>query len=184
MQAALNRSASVPPTPVPHGRRSARCGTAPDGPSTSTSSFTPPPVVDFHCGLPETARIRSLKQAGCILLSTATGLAEAEAEAEAEAARRAGIDVPVAQGYEAGGHRYPVAYHAGKALDAAARAAGESGHGAQWAGQATSLSRPLPAAELMVILAAELQATSGVAWSGSQAVSRSPDLTAQTKPSA
>ena len=184
MQAALNRSASVPPTPVPHGRRSARCGTAPDRPSTSTSSFTPPPVVDFHCGLPETARIRSLKQAGCILLSTATGLAEAEAEAEAEAARRAGIEVPVAQGYEAGGHRYPVAYHAGKALDAAARAAGESGHGAQ-------LGRPggvpVPAAPGCGTDGDTRCGTTGHQWgrlvriTGGVPLAR---LTAQTKPSA
>ncbi len=36
---------------------------------------------------------------------------------------------------------YPIAYDAGKALDAASRAAGEAGFGAQWAGQGAPLSR-------------------------------------------
>jgi nitronate monooxygenase len=51
---------------------------------------------------------------------------------------------------------YPIAYDAGKALNAAARAAGETGFGAQWAGQAAPLARALPAAELVRALAAEL----------------------------
>lgn len=58
-----------------------------------------PPVVRFHFGLPDAARIGALKAAGCILFSNATSLAEAGA------AKRAGIDAVVAQGYEAGGHR-------------------------------------------------------------------------------
>lgn len=223
-----------------------------------------PPVVSFHFGLPAAPRIAALKAAGCILLSTATNLAEAEA------ARRAGIDAVVAQGFEAGGHRgvfdpaapdeqagvlpltrllaaraglpviaaggimdgrgiaaaldlgavaaqlgtafvacpesaadaayraalaaapgtvmtdaisgraarslrngftawaeahaalarpdYPIAYDAGKALNAAAKAAGENGFGAQWAGQGAGLSRALPAAELVATLAVELAA--------------------------
>lgn len=56
---------------------------------------------------------------------------------------------------------YPTVYDAGKALNAAAKAAGEHGFGAQWAGQGASLSRPLPAAELVATLAAELAAVRG-----------------------
>jgi len=53
---------------------------------------------------------------------------------------------------------YPIAYDAGKALAAAARAKGEGGFGAQWAGQGAPLARALPAAELIATLAAELEA--------------------------
>lgn len=48
-------------------------------------------------------------------------------------------------------------YDAGKALIAAAKAAGETGYAAQWAGQGAPLSRPLPAAELVAPLAEELR---------------------------
>ena len=41
---------------------------------------------------------------------------------------------------------YPVAYDAGKALNAAAKAKAEYGYGAQWAGQGAPLARALPAA--------------------------------------
>jgi nitronate monooxygenase len=51
---------------------------------------------------------------------------------------------------------YPIAYDAGKALAAAARAAGEGGFGAHWAGQGAPLARALPAAELVRILCAEM----------------------------
>jgi nitronate monooxygenase len=55
---------------------------------------------------------------------------------------------------------YPIAYDAGKALHAAAKAQGESGYGAQWAGQGAPLARAAPAAELTAILRTELvQAT-------------------------
>lgn len=47
---------------------------------------------------------------------------------------------------------YPIAYDAGKALNAAAKAAADSGWGAQWAGQGAPLSRSLPAAELVETL--------------------------------
>jgi nitronate monooxygenase len=53
---------------------------------------------------------------------------------------------------------YPIAYHAGKALNAAAKARGEHGFGAQWAGQGAPLSRAMPAAELVAALRAELEA--------------------------
>jgi nitronate monooxygenase len=52
---------------------------------------------------------------------------------------------------------YPITYDAGKALHAAAKAHGEFGYGAQWAGQAAALARELPAAELMARLQAELR---------------------------
>ncbi|MEW9855583.1 NAD(P)H-dependent flavin oxidoreductase [Novosphingobium sp. M1R2S20] len=52
---------------------------------------------------------------------------------------------------------YPVTYDAGKALIAAAKAAGETGYAAQWAGQGAPLSRPMPAAELVALLADELR---------------------------
>jgi nitronate monooxygenase len=52
---------------------------------------------------------------------------------------------------------YPIAYDAGKALNAAAKAQREAGYGAQWAGQAAPLARRgLPAAELVATLAQEL----------------------------
>jgi nitronate monooxygenase len=223
-----------------------------------------PPVVSFHFGLPEAARVNALKQVGCLLLATVTNLDEAEA------ATKSGIDAVVAQGWEAGGHRgifdleasddrlgtfaltrllakrsrlpviaaggimdgqgigaalklgaiaaqlgtafiacpessadegyraalfspaaqhttmtwaisgrparclrnfftrfgndvgvsppdYPIAYDAGKALNAAAKASGESGYGAQWAGQGAPLARALPASELVAALASELK---------------------------
>lgn len=54
---------------------------------------------------------------------------------------------------------YPIAYDAGKALNAAAKAAGESGYGAQWAGQGASLARKLPAADIIAALMEELKYT-------------------------
>ncbi|MBU1374910.1 MAG: nitronate monooxygenase [Alphaproteobacteria bacterium] len=226
---------------------------------------TPPPVVSFHFGLPSPEVIDRLKAAGIVLFATVTSLAEAEA------AIVAGVDVLVAQGWEAGGHRgifdptgpdpqlgvaaltrmlvrrldapviaaggimdgagvaamlalgaqaaqlgtafiacpessadafhraalfgpgasatemtalisgrparclpnrftalkagaagrtpipdYPVAYDAGKALASAARARGDGGYGAQWAGQGAPLARALPAADLMATLVREL----------------------------
>ncbi|MGH8853928.1 MAG: NAD(P)H-dependent flavin oxidoreductase [Telluria sp.] len=58
-----------------------------------------PAVVSFHFGLPPQAQIDALKDAGIVLFTTATSLDEA---LQVEAA---GIDVIVAQGIEAGGHR-------------------------------------------------------------------------------
>lgn len=58
-----------------------------------------PPVVSLHFGLPAPDTLRRLRTAGCTLVATATSVAEA---------RRldaAGIDVIIAQGWEAGGHR-------------------------------------------------------------------------------
>ena len=226
-----------------------------------------PKAVSFHFGLPSGEWIRALREAGVVLLGTATNLAEARANAAA------GVQVVVAQGYEAGGHRglfdpdrpddqlgtfaltrlltrnldvpviaaggimdgqgiaaairlgaggaqlgtafvgtdesaadagyraalfseaashtvmtravsgrparclanrftelgarvsaddipcYPIAYDAGKSLNAAAKAVGEAGFGAQWAGQGAPLARSLPAGKLMAALIAELQST-------------------------
>ena len=224
-----------------------------------------PKVVSFHFGIPSADRIRALKEAGIVLLGSATNLAEGRA------LEAAGIDAVVAQGFEAGGHRgvfdpdaeddrlgtlaltrllarglsvpviaaggimdgagidavlrlgasaaqlgtafigcpesladnayrallasdaanhtvmtraisgrparclangftalgadiapaeipaYPIAYDAGKALNAAGKAAGQTGFGAQWAGQGAPLSRPMPAAELVALLASEMR---------------------------
>jgi nitronate monooxygenase len=232
-----------------------------------------PPVVSFHFGLPDTARVRALKQAGSLLIANATTLDEALA------ARAAGMDAVIAQGFEAGGHRgmfdpdapdtqlgtvaltrllvvraglpviaaggimdgrgvraaldlgavaaqmgtafiacpessadpayraalksdaashtsmtraisgrparclrnrftawaaqavaavpdYPIAYDAGKALNAAAKAQGEGGFGAQWAGQGAPLSRELSAADLIAALRQEM----GAAWMRQEAL--------------
>jgi nitronate monooxygenase len=235
-----------------------------DGPMLATILEAKPAVVSFHFGLPPAACIRALREAGIVLLGTATNLAEARASVSA------GVQVIVAQGYEAGGHRgvfdpdgpddqlgtfaltrlltrkldvpviaaggimdghgiaaalrlgasaaqlgtafvgsdesaadagyraalfsdaashtvmtraisgrparclanrftalgarvspeqipcYPIAYDAGKALNTAAKSAGESGYGAQWAGQGAPLARSLPAARLMAALVDEL----------------------------
>lgn len=51
---------------------------------------------------------------------------------------------------------YPIAYDAGKALHSAAKAKGEHGFGAQWAGQGAPLSRAMPAEELVELLRTEL----------------------------
>ena len=50
---------------------------------------------------------------------------------------------------------YPIAYDAGKALNAAGRAKGEAGYGAHWAGQGAPLARPMSARALMETLIAE-----------------------------
>ena len=224
-----------------------------------------PKVVSFHFGLPSDDWIRALRAAGIVLLGTATSLAEASANVAA------GVQVVVAQGYEAGGHRgtfdpdgpddqlgtfaltrlltrklnvpvvaaggimdgqgiaaalrlgagaaqlgtafvgtdesaadagyraalfsdaanhtvmtraisgrparclanrftalgahvspsdiacYPIAYDAGKSLNAAAKAVGEAGYGAQWAGQGAPLARSLPAGKLVATLVDELK---------------------------
>ncbi|SPA56001.1 NAD(P)H-dependent flavin oxidoreductase [Cupriavidus taiwanensis] len=58
-----------------------------------------PAVVSFHFGLPDAGRIRALRDAGIVLLASATSLDEARA------IEAAGLDAIVAQGIEAGGHR-------------------------------------------------------------------------------
>jgi len=69
-----------------------------------------------------------------------------------------------ALGCAAGAHDvpdYPIAYDAGKALHAAAKARGEFGYGAQWAGQGAPLARAMPAAELVALLRSELESAEG-----------------------
>ncbi len=218
-----------------------------------------PPIVSFHFGVPAADRITALKSVGCTLIASATCLEEAR---KIEAA---GIDMIVAQGWEAGGHRgmfdpalsddqlgtmaltrmlvahtslpviaaggimdgagiraaldlgavaaqlgtafiacpessadgayraalngegakhtvmtraisgrparclanlfttwaagnrfdapdYPIAYDAGKALNAAAKSVGESGFGAHWAGQGAPLHRVMSASKLVATL--------------------------------
>lgn len=56
---------------------------------------------------------------------------------------------------------YPIAYDAGKALHAVAKAKGEHGFGAQWAGQSAPLARAMPAAELVQALRAEWESCRG-----------------------
>ncbi len=51
---------------------------------------------------------------------------------------------------------YPIAYDLGKALHIAAKSQGESGFGAQWAGQGAPAVRAMPAARLIERLAAEM----------------------------
>ncbi len=58
-----------------------------------------PPIVSLHLGLPPQARIDALKDAGIVLLASATSLEEGRQ------VQAAGIDAVVAQGTEAGGHR-------------------------------------------------------------------------------
>ena len=58
-----------------------------------------PPVISFHFGLPAMEFVQRLKAVDCVILSSATTIAEAlwlEAH---------GVDAIIAQGYEAGGHR-------------------------------------------------------------------------------
>ena len=58
-----------------------------------------PRVVSFHFGLPDASAVQQVKEAGCIIVSSATTVAEARwLEAN-------GADVIIAQGFEAGGHR-------------------------------------------------------------------------------
>lgn len=58
-----------------------------------------PGIVSFHFGLPAADRIDALHDAGIVLMASATTVQEAVA------LEKAGIDVIVAQGWEAGGHR-------------------------------------------------------------------------------
>jgi len=60
---------------------------------------TRPRLVSFHFGLPPQDRIDALKRAGILLAASAT------TPAEGEQLVQAGIDLIVAQGVEAGGHR-------------------------------------------------------------------------------
>lgn len=58
-----------------------------------------PAVVSFHFGLPAEPLLRRVREAGCLILSSATTVREARWLAER------GVDAVIAQGAEAGGHR-------------------------------------------------------------------------------
>src|SRR5205807_7780145 len=58
-----------------------------------------PEIVSFHFGLPPAPLYRRVKQVGCLVISSATALAEARWLEDQ------GVDAVIAQGYEAGGHR-------------------------------------------------------------------------------
>ena len=58
-----------------------------------------PAVTSFHFGLPEANMVLALKDAGCVVLCSATTVAEAKILNDA------GVDAIIAQGWEAGGHR-------------------------------------------------------------------------------
>lgn len=60
---------------------------------------TRPKAVSFHFGLPTSQQIAALKNAGIVTMVTVTQLTEARL------AEAAGIDILIAQGVEAGGHR-------------------------------------------------------------------------------
>lgn len=60
---------------------------------------TRPQAVSFHFSIPHPHQIQALKAAGILTMVTATNLAEARL------IEQAGIDVIIAQGIEAGGHR-------------------------------------------------------------------------------
>jgi nitronate monooxygenase len=51
---------------------------------------------------------------------------------------------------------YPLAYDAAKALNTAAKSAGDFGYGPQWAGQGAPLARAMPANELVAQLVSEM----------------------------
>jgi nitronate monooxygenase len=58
-----------------------------------------PHVTSFHFGLPPAEMVARIKRAGCVVLSSATTVAEAKA------LESQGADAIIAQGAEAGGHR-------------------------------------------------------------------------------
>jgi nitronate monooxygenase len=58
-----------------------------------------PRVVSFHLGIPAPEQVQALRDAGIVLLGSATSVAEAHALAHS------GMHAVIAQGYEAGGHR-------------------------------------------------------------------------------
>ncbi|MFV2038154.1 MAG: NAD(P)H-dependent flavin oxidoreductase, partial [Paracoccaceae bacterium] len=58
-----------------------------------------PPAVSFHFGLPDADAMAALRDAGIVVLASASNVAEARA------LEAAGVDAVIAQGWEAGGHR-------------------------------------------------------------------------------
>lgn len=60
---------------------------------------TRPAVASFHFGLPEPAAVKALRDAGIMIMGSATSVAEAKA------LEAGGAEAVIAQGWEAGGHR-------------------------------------------------------------------------------
>ena len=58
-----------------------------------------PEVVSFHFGLPDPTLVDRVKAAGCLIMASATTVSEARW------LEMHGVDIIIAQGYEAGGHR-------------------------------------------------------------------------------
>ena len=58
-----------------------------------------PQVVSFHFGLPEAGLLQRVKAAGCLVMGSATNVAEARW------LEQRGVNAVIAQGVEAGGHR-------------------------------------------------------------------------------
>jgi len=58
-----------------------------------------PRVVSFHFGLPAENKLSALREAGCLIICSATTVDEAEY------LEQRGVDAIIAQGWEAGGHR-------------------------------------------------------------------------------
>jgi nitronate monooxygenase len=83
-----------PAAPLPSSNRSAF-----DGKFCEVVEELKPDVVSFHFGLPEPGLMRRIKAAGCVIISSATTVAEARW------LEQRGVDAVIAQGYEAGGHR-------------------------------------------------------------------------------
>lgn len=82
--------------PVPEGRD---VSPAFDDDNLAAVLAARPQVVSFHFGMPGEGAVRALKEAGILILASATNVPEARA------LDAAGADVVIAQGYEAGGHR-------------------------------------------------------------------------------
>jgi len=83
-----------PSTPIPTGMR-----TPFDAAFCDLVETAKPEVVSFHFGLPAADLFARVKALGCVTMSSATTVAEARwLEAH-------GVDVIIAQGFEAGGHR-------------------------------------------------------------------------------
>ena len=83
-----------PATPIPSSNR-----TPFDAALCAAVEELRPEIVSFHFGFPDAALLKRVKNAGCLVLSSAT-----TAE-EARWLERHGADAVIAQGNEAGGHR-------------------------------------------------------------------------------
>jgi nitronate monooxygenase len=70
-----------------------------DDPRCRIVEATRPEVVSFHFGLPDSTLLARVKAVGCRIMASATTVAEAVWLEER------GVDIVIAQGYEAGGHR-------------------------------------------------------------------------------